>query len=92
MIDYLITTSPCGSQVRLSYKKEIKSKRSGDEVYSTACYLLAILKHVCSKLDRQKVLNLIPFSNKACSKFIFSDLSPGLDQKYTGKYKGTSQV
>ena len=42
----------------------LKSKLSGDEVYYTACSLLVIPKHSCSKLHCQKAFEIIPFSYK----------------------------
>ena len=45
-------------------KSECNQKLSGNEVYDTACYLLSILKHSCSKPHCQKRFNLIPCSYK----------------------------
>ena len=45
-------------------KRELNSDLSGNEVYYTACYLLVIFKHSCSKLHCQKGLNLILVSYK----------------------------
>ena len=46
---------------RTLYKKAFKSKLSGNEVYYTAYSLPVILKKLCSKLDCQNGVNLIPF-------------------------------
>ena len=45
----------------ISYEQAFESKRSGSEVYYTACSLLVILKNSCSKLHCQKVSIWFPF-------------------------------
>ena len=48
--------SKVANQKGVLHEKEFKLKLSGNEVYYTACSLLAILKNSCSKRHCQKVL------------------------------------
>ena len=45
-------------------KRELNHNLSGNEVSFTACFLLAMLKNLCSKLHRQKGFDSIIFSHK----------------------------
>jgi len=60
-------------------KMDLNRNLSGNEVYTTACSFLVIMKNLCSKLHCQKAFNLNPFSYKI-AMLLGLDVGARLDQ------------